>query len=442
MKITLNQKQMNFLKSSALNTGFVAGLGSGKSYVSTLKTILKKIKFPNCTVAYYLPTYGLIRDIAFDKFPTMLSEMGYKYKLNKSDKEIHINDYGKIIFRSMDNPENIVGYETFYTLIDECDILTMDKMTTAYNKILGRNRQVIEVEDKEILNEFEKTNILPKGTYFHDKLDILCWSNQLDIVGTPEGFKFFYNRYVKDINKDTDILIKASTYENKHLPSTYIKGLEQQYPPNLLKAYLEGEFVNLTSGAVYNYFDREKHHTDREVKENDILYIGQDFNIGGCCGAVIVEDNGNPYIVDEYDTYDTQGIILHLNKTYPEHKRKGRIYIVPDASGDSNKTNSSETDISLLKKAGFKIKAPSKNPKVKDRINSVNNLYYRNELKINTYKCPETTKAHEQQAYDEKGEPEKFNGAKTVDDRNDAVGYPIHHIFGITKHTTSNISIF
>ena len=34
--------------------------------------------------------------------------MGYIYKLNKSDKEIHIEGAGKIIFRSMDNPETIV----------------------------------------------------------------------------------------------------------------------------------------------------------------------------------------------------------------------------------------------------------------------------------------------------------------------------------------------
>ena len=95
MKITLNQKQMDFLKSNAINTGFVAGFGSGKSYVSTLKTIIKKVSFPKCTVAYYLPTYGLIRDIAFEKFPDMLSEMGYKYKLNKTDIEPIFDSFNK-----------------------------------------------------------------------------------------------------------------------------------------------------------------------------------------------------------------------------------------------------------------------------------------------------------------------------------------------------------
>ena len=97
----LNRPQLDYLNSKKINTGFVAGLGSGKSYVATLKTIIKKIQNPTLTVAYYLPTYGLIRDIAFDKFPTMLAEMGITFKLNKSDKEIHIANYGKIIFRSL-----------------------------------------------------------------------------------------------------------------------------------------------------------------------------------------------------------------------------------------------------------------------------------------------------------------------------------------------------
>lgn len=108
MDIKLNKPQLSFLNSKAINTGFVAGLGSGKSYVATLKTIIKKLDNPTATVAYYLPTIPLIKDIAFDKFPTMLSEMGLKYKLNKSDKDLYIEhngqELGKIVFRSMDNP--------------------------------------------------------------------------------------------------------------------------------------------------------------------------------------------------------------------------------------------------------------------------------------------------------------------------------------------------
>lgn len=430
MKITLNQKQMDFLKSNAINTGFVAGFGSGKSYVSTLKTIIKKVSFPKCTAAYYLPTYGLIRDIAFEKFPDMLSEMGYKYKLNKSDKEIHIKDYGKIIFRSMENPENIVGFETFYTIIDECDILPQDKMNIAYNKILGRNRQVVPVEDINVLNEYKLTNIPPKGTYLHDKLNILCLANQMDIVGTPEGFKFFYKRYVKEFNQDTDLLIKASTYDNKHLPSTYIKGLEQQYPINLLRAYLSGEFVNLNSGTIYSYFNRETHHSNEDYKKGETIYVSQDFNYLGCISIVYVKRNGFDVAIDEIISNDTKSIIANIKNRYPD----SHICIYPDASGNAHKTSSSTTDIQMLRQAGFTVYVNNSNPSVRDRINITNNLFDKQKVKVNTNKCPKFTEALEQHSYDEKtGEPCKYSGGATVDDFTDGGTYYLAYEYPMTQ---------
>ena len=431
MKISLNQKQMDFLQSKANNTGFVAGLGSGKSFVSTLKTIIKKVNFPNCTVAYYLPTYGLVRDIAFDKFPAMLSEMGYKYNLNKSDKEIHIQDFGKIIFRSMDNPENIVGYEVFYSLVDECDILLEDKMGIAYNKILARNRQVVHVDDIKVINEYVETNVLPKGTYLHDKLNILCWNNQMDIVGTPEGFKFFYKRYVTDFRESSDILIKASTYDNKHLPSTYIKQLEEQYPPNLLKAYLMGDFINLSTGTIFGYFDRLKHDTDIVENNTEALYLGQDWNISNCVSTVYIKrtiDGKQKLIqVDEIESYDTKAIITNLKNKYPNRS----ISIYPDASGNARKTSSSETDIQMLRQAGFMIYVNSRNPAVFDRITITNNCFDKDMVLVNCKRCPKTAKAYEQHSYDEKGQPMKFNGAGTVDDFTDSATYPLAYMFPI-----------
>lgn len=392
--------------------GMIAGYGSGKTYTACRKAIDLSFLNEGCVGIITEPTFPMLRDIFIPEMKLALEEWGITYKFNASNSIFTFNVNGKenkLICMSMENVERLVGINAAFAICDEFDTSKAEIAYKAYIKLLGRLRS---------------GNV-----------------RQFVIVTTPEGFKAAYKIFIEE-KASNKRLIKARTLDNKYLPADFIDTLKQQYPPNLLKAYLEGEFVNLTSGAVYNYFDREKHDTNREVQENDILYIGQDFNIGSCCGAVIVEEKGKPLMVSEYDAYDTQSVINYLNKTYPDHKRKGKIYIVPDASGDSNKTNSSETDISLFKKAGFKIKAPSKNPPVKDRINSVNNLFYRDEFLINIYKCPETAKALEQQAYNEKGEPEKFNGAGTVDDRNDAVGYPIHHIFGITKHTTSSISIF
>lgn len=406
MTITLNQKQMNFLRSTSINTGFCAGLGSGKSFVATLKTIIKKIENPEMTVAYYLPTYGLIRDIAFDKFPTMLSEMGYKYKLNKSDKEIHIENYGKIIFRGMDNPETIVGYEVFYSIIDECDILNQDKMTIAYNKIMARNRQKH-----------------PDG-----KL------NQIDVASTPEGFKWFYQRYVKEFNSETDLLVRASTYDNKHLPEQYILNLEQQYPLNLLKAYLNGEFVNLAQGIIFDSFKRDTHNTDRILNDYENILIGQDFNIGSCISIVYVQEGNTMYAVDEYNSSNTQMIIENTLEKYPNRN----ITFFPDASGHAGKTNAAKSDIAMLRDAGFNVNAPLANGRVRDRINATNNAFEKGLLYVNVEKCPVYTESLEQHAYDDKGEPEKFNKAGSVDDYTDAGTYPVVRLLGIAGARVSS----
>lgn len=438
--IELSDPQFDFLTSTKKHTGFVAGFGSGKSFIGALKSLDKIINYGIFRTAYYLPTYGDIRDIAFDVFPTVADLLGYKFKLNKSDKEFTLFDengvkLGSTIFRNMSEPESIVGYQVGYTLIDETDILREHIMDKAFKKILGRNRLVVEIKDEETLKEIEFLDELDEkleGTYFHKKKRKWCWINNIDVVGTPEGFKWFYKRFVKQFKKKTDLLIKASTYSNlENLPEDFIDTLKAEYPPELFEAYVNGDFVNLTSGTVYHYFNRKKHHTDREVEEGDILHIGQDFNIGGCCGRVHVIDKGIPMLVDEYSVHDTQSIINHLQKEYADHK----IIIYPDASGNSGKTNSSKTDIQLLLDAGYKLDFPNKNPNVQDRVNSVNTRFYQDKYYVNTHKCPDSTHALEQQAYDENGEPEKFKGANTIDDSNDACGYFVDRKFGLLKST-------
>ena len=90
-----------------------------------------------------------------------------------------------------------------------------------------------------------------------------------------------------------------------------------------------------------------------------------------------------------------------------------------------------------MRDAGYRINAPASNGRVEDRVNSFNLMLSNNSLKINTHKCPRSTEALEQQVYDKNGQPEKFGGAATIDDFNDASGYFIVRRFGITKSKVS-----
>ena len=207
----------------------------------------------------------------------------------------------------------------------------------------------------------------------------------------------------------------------------------EAYPEELIKAYLNGMFVNLTSGSVYNCFDRTKNHSDEVIRGKEDLHIGMDFNIRHMSGIVHVYREGQPTAVDELiDILDTPSMILEIKDRYQEHK----INVYPDASGDSGNTvNASESDIFLLRQAGFFVNAPKANPRVRDRVVSMNAMFCnaKNERRymVNTTKCPAYTTDLEQQAYDLNGEPDKTKGN---DHKPDAAGYFIHRMHPVKRN--------
>jgi hypothetical protein len=207
----------------------------------------------------------------------------------------------------------------------------------------------------------------------------------------------------------------------------------------LLAAYLNGEFVNLTSGSIFNRFDRAHHGT--EIVENDFeaLNISQDFNIGGSVSIVYIMRDGKEIAVNEFESYDTKAIVLNIKAKYPNRV----INIYPDASGNARKTSATDTDISILKNAGFKVFVNSRNPEVRDRIVLTNNLFDKDGFRINIKRCPKYAKALEQHSYNEKGEPEKFNGAGTIDDYTDAGTYYLAYKYPINRPViTKKINLY
>lgn len=377
--ITLFKHQDEFLYSDAIHTGLVTGFGGGKTFVGTLKTLSKKLAYPGINVAYYLPTYSLIKDIAFPRFKEVLDMHNVPYKLHETDKEF-VTPYGKIVMRSMDRPDLIVGYEVGYSLIDEADILPTDKMEDVFLKVVARNRKN-----------------LPDGK-----------PNSLDFVSTPEGFKFLYKFFVKNA-KPNRVLIKGKTSDNKTLSESYIQTLLDSYTPEQIEAYLNGEFVNLTSGTVYRNYDRNLNHSNRVIKERDVLHIGMDFNITNMNAVVHVIDNRTPIAIEELTgIYDTPEMIQAIKRRYANHS----IVVYPDAAGKARST-SGKSDHQLLKEARFTVRSLNSNPLVRDRVSAMNiafldNKGNRNYL-VNRNNCPVYSEALEQQTY-KNGVPDKQSG--------------------------------
>lgn len=170
------------------------------------------------------------------------------------------------------------------------------------------------------------------------------------------------------------------------------------------------------------------------------LYIGLDFNVGVMV-AVIGQKWGNTLeIISEIVLTDctTDDMCEAIKKHYP-----GRdIFICPDASGAGRTTQTTDTNHSLLKKHGFKVLTPKKNPAVADRIQAVNillqnangerRLFVNNEpLLVNgktvdpCYEVGRTLRLHQKNAA---GIPDKKSG---LDHAGDALGYLVYQTFPV-----------
>jgi len=402
LKLLPHQYEL-FKDSTTPIIGLVSGFGGGKTFIATRKACALALSNPGSDGIITEPTHPLLVQILIPEMIEALEYFNIPFRLNKADYIFYCSIGGKetrIICKSLENYDRLIGINAAWAILDEFDTTKADIAYTAYQKILGRLRA---------------------GN-----------SQQMVIVSTPEGFRAFHRIFVTE-NASNKRLIHAKTTDNKHLPEEYISLLYDTYPENLIKAYIDGEFVNLTQGSVYPSFDRKLNGCNTVPDKDDHIHIGLDFNVGNMSGVAHVLRGDCPHAVSEFSgLLDTPAIISAIKHRYNNKK----IYVYPDASGASKKSvNASESDITLLRQAGFVVLANKKNPYVTDRVMSMNAMICKGENRryfINTDNCPETVECLEQQAYDKSGVPDKTSGK---DHLNDAVGYMVSYRYPIAKRT-------
>lgn len=406
----MTEPQARFFQLDAKYPLFCGGFGVGKTETLVNCAVRDAHLAPAGLIGCYEPTYDLVSLILAPRIQERLTDHGIRYRFNQQRNTISVSSpgCGDFILRSMDNPKRIVGYETFRAHVDEIDTLRKAQALLAWQKIIARNRQ------------------RPRGV--RNPL------NRVSAYTTPEGFSFAYETWVKDV-KPGYVMVQAPTRTNPFLPPDYIDGLRASYPAQLIEAYLEGKFVNLTSGCVYPDFDRKLNHSPTVATPGEPLHIGLDFNVNKMAAVAFVVRDDAPHAVSELvKVRDTPTMARLIRERFVEKGHDVTVY--PDAAGQNTSSKgASVSDLSILQQAGLRVIAPSANPRVKDRVNSVNALILNDKaqrrLRVNTAACPTFTECLEQQPYDEKnGEPDKKSGH---DHANDAAGYFLHGRWPVVK---------
>jgi len=402
IRADLHPGQLAFVDDTATQIlGISAGYGAGKTRALCAKAVMLAAVNQGFIGCVMEPTGPLIRDIWQTDFEAFLEAYDIPYTFRASplpEYMLHLpGGDTKILCRSFENWSRIIGLNLAWVLADEIDTVTPSIANKAFPKILGRLRS---------------GNV-----------------RQFGAASTPEGFRWMWNTFGSDEAKQRPDrqLIKMRTADNPHLPPDFIERLEANYDPSLLRAYLDGEFVNLTTGQVYDRFDRAKHVTTTVPDiTREPVRVGIDFNVGNMSAVIAVRLNNGLLVIDEIaGAHDTDALAQEIRRRHPQQQ----IYIYPDASGGSRSTNASQTDIQILESYGMSNQSPRSNPPVRDRVAAVQALLENGKGQVRlqvAQGCRRVIECLELQCYSDKGEPDKDAG---FDHMNDALGYLVWREF-------------
>ena len=418
-KMTLYQEdylphQWEFITSKKQINALVGGFGSGKTYAFLHKTFINHIKKRNAKdmsngwVIY--PTYELAEELFVEPMKDIFERNGINYKYNVQ-KHKFTTPYGIMKIYQLQKPQRIIGAELTFIGFDEFDVESWKNCDIAYKKAIGRMRGS---DDCEIY-----------------------------IVTSPEGFHYTHHQFVENDN-DSKALIHGKTTDNVYLPNSYIDLLEQNYDKSMLKAYRDGEFVNISALSTYHSFSRigEQSNVQKcEYDRSQPVRIGLDYNVDPMCAVLFHTYKTEPK-VRIFDcislSHQGQGDLLTarmcavIKDKYPNHQ-----YIVyPEASGFQRHTSAMYSDIDLLKQAGFKVNVRKSNPPVTNRVNSVNKMLEGNI--IIDPRCKALIQDLEK-VTNKQGTRDIDKSNKLLTHMTDALGYAIEWEFPIIKPTLGAI---
>lgn len=398
---TLHAGQRAFVEDQSTEVlGLTAGYGAGKTWSLCSKALSLAVANQGFQGAVLEPTAPLVRDIWQQDFERFLETFEVPFTFRASplpEYMLHLpGGDTRILCRSFSNWQRLIGLNLAWVLVDEIDTVAMEICDRAFPKLLGRLRS---------------GNI-----------------RQFAAASTPEGFRWLWRTFASDEAQEHPgrRLLKLKTADNPHLPEDFIARLEANCDPRLLAAYRDGEFVNLTTGAVYDRFNRAEHVKPAPGLEDDPLHVGVDFNVGNMTAIVCLRHEGGLHVIDEITgAHDTDSVGRTLRSKYPSH----RLYGYPDASGGARSTNASQTDIQILESYGISNQSPRANPPVRDRVNAVQMLLENGKGERRLWfdpSCRKAIQSLELQCWTDKGEPDKESGH---DHACDALGYVVWRLF-------------
>jgi hypothetical protein len=378
---------------------------SGKTHSLVAKQLLLCFRSQGFTHLFLEPTIPLIDDVALPKWNEMLERYSiphtFKASPRPSFKLLLPGGETPVLLRSMENYERLIGVNAASIATDETDTTRPETAEKAMIKLQGRVR----------------VGNCP----------------QIAAASTPEGYGWMYT-FFEEQKADNKRLYRGKSEDNPYLDPGFVEDLKTKYHPQLIKAYLNGEFVNLESATVFYEFNRQLHTTGVFVPErNERIVFGADFNVGQCHAVYGVVRPGQAgqqlHCFAESKVSDTFALVAHLREKYPHHLSSGLITCYPDASGKHDSTSSTQSDHEILASAGVQVVAERRNPPIAETLAHANVHMHRGLILLNPTTCHNAISSAERWSYDSKTLKPSKGGATDYSHAGDALRYLIWQVF-------------
>lgn len=395
----------------------IGGFGAGKSMTDVMLCLFLYSCYVHSpapiTIGILGVTIKLLKQTVIADLERAFDAAGIPYRDNSQAGTLTVGQI-TFVYLAMQNPDDIYAFNFHAAICDEIDEVPPDRVKKIVTAIQERCRAMIpasvngKMPAREPFIFFSTTAQGLGGTYM--------LTEEFRKNGVPYS------------------VIRARTADNPYLAPGQLKLLRMLYTEDEARAFLDGEFVNLSVGRVYPEFDPQKHvymsfplrtgtvEVDANGKKHysgETIYVGQDFNAGYNAAVMLIERAGTIYAINT-EHWDYVGdAARQLREMYPTH----RIIMIPDANGKEIMSGFVEE----FDAYDIEIFWNNINPSVTERITGVNKGFRFNQLKI-FEKQDKLQMCLQTRDFDDTGKPRKGKGPNALDHWGDAFEYGYWHI--------------
>jgi len=365
-----------------------------------IREILKIAREPDREVYYVSPSYRMSKTIVFKKLKNKLLDLRWVKKINETELSFLLKNGSTISLKGADNYDSLRGVGLDGLIMDEAADIDSEAWTEVLRPALA-DRQ---------------------GSAL--------------FLGTPKGLNWFKDLFDQaEEFPDEWASFSFTTLDGGQVSEEEIASARRDMDQRTFEQEFLASFVNF-SGRIFYAFDRTQNVRRYQEEVPRELHIGMDFNVDPMSAVIALRTSSGLHVIDEIKIMgsNTDEMVEEIKNRYP----KTSITVYPDPAGAARKTGSGgRTDHTILRAAGFTVKAPNSHNAVRDGINAVNSKLRNSRGETTLFfdpKCKYVIECLEKHVYKTGTSiPDKDSG---FDHMTDALRYMVDYLFPIRLPTT------